>query len=443
LKNRVNLYILFSIACQLLFAFMVLEPALCADGSDAATYRDGFPAAVTGDVYGQVKVADVDGDGKNEMVFGATDGMVHIVGVDGKEKRFGLWPKQTGGPILSSVAIGDIKNDGKLRVVVGSLDGKVYCIDKYGKTEWAYDTKGSITFSNPQLYDPDGSQKLKIVVGSTSGRVVKLNENGDVEWQTNAGTAVTSPVKIADLEGNGKKDIIIRDNSGKITVYDEGKVRSGFPQNIGGNTGYWPFELEVADTDRDGKSEIIGQTPEPFSIKAYDLKGTVKFKQDLPAESHSQIRCADINKDGELDMIVTYTYPDDKGAYIDIRTQKGESLPGWPRKVGKYINGIPQIADVDGDGSPDIIFTAWTNDAREKAGLVNVLNIKGEPLQGFPKYIGKSVTPVTICDLDGDGRLDIIAAGGVGLTAPQLHVFKSSTPVPMRILVLGTQYEAY
>lgn len=427
----------------ILLAAFTAAPAVAADG--AAEYRQGFPAAVTGDVYGQIKVADMDADGKNELVFGSTDGMVHIIGQDGKEKRFGLWPKQTGGPILSSVAIGDTKADGKLRVVTGSLDGKVYCIDRYGKTEWTYDTKDSITFSNPQLFDANGDNKLKTVVGSTSGRVVRLDESGSVEWMANVGSPVTAPVKVMDLENKNKNDIIVRDNSGKVSVYTDGHIKAGWPQNMGGQTGYWPFEVEAVDIDRDGKTDIIGQSPQPFTLKVYDPAGNLnpKISQPLPAESHSQVRSVDLDKDGELEMIVTYTYPDDRGAFVDIRKQNGSSLAGWPRKIGKYVNGIPQLADVNGDGELEIVFTAWTDDAREKAGYVNVLTVKGDPVKGFPKYIGKTVTPVTVCDLDGDGQLDIIAAGGIGMTAPQLHVFKVPVAQPFRMIVMGSQYETY
>lgn len=402
-------------------------------------YSQGFPVSVTGDIYGQIKVADIDRDGKNEMIFGSSDGMVHIVGADGKEKRFGLWPKQTGGPILSSVAVSD---KGKAKVIAGSLDGKVYCFDLYGKTEWTYDTKGNTAFSSPQLYESaDG--KLKTYIGSNSGRVVRLDEEGNVEWQANAGAPISAPVRVLDIDNKGKADVVVRDTSGKVSVYRDGQLKAGWPQSFGGNTGYWPFEVNVVDINKDGRSEIISQTTAPYSVKIFDSDGNLKNSQPIPAESHSQVRMVDIDKDGELDMVLTYTHADSKGAFIDVRNQKGQSLPGWPKKAGRYIKCVPQVADIDGDGDPDFIFTSFNDEAREKAGYVNVLNSKGEQLPGFPKYIGKTYSTPTVADLDGDGRVDIIVAGGVGLTAPQLHVFKAPAAAPVKVLVLGTQYENY
>lgn len=436
-SGRLSAFVPAVTAATLILFFAAAGPLPAEEA--VAEYRQGFPVSVTGDIYGQIKVADLDRDGKNEMIFGSSDGMVHIVGEDGKEKRFGLWPKQTGGPILSSVAVSD---KGKAKVIAGSLDGKVYCLDLYGKTEWTYDTKGNTAFSSPQIYEsPDG--KIKTYIASNSGRVVRLDDEGNVEWQANVGAPVSAPVRVLDIDNKGKADVVVRDTSGKVSLYRDGQMKPNWPQSFGGNTGYWPFEVNVVDIDKDGRSEIISQTTAPYSVKIFDSDGNLKSSQPLPAESHSQVRMVDLDKDGELDMVVTYTHADNKGAFIDVRNQKGQSLPGWPKKAGRYMKCTPQIADVDGDGEPDIIFTSFNDDAREKAGCLNVLNSRGEQMPGFPKYIGKTYSTPTVADLDGDGRVDIVVAGGVGLTAPQLHVFKAPAAAPVKVLVLGTQYENY
>jgi len=410
---------------------------------EAAEYQKGFPTSVSGDVQSQIKVADIDGDGKKELVVGSSDGMIHIMGNDGREKRFGLWPKQTGGPIISPVAIGDTKNDGKLRIVTGSMDGKVYCVDRYGKTEWSYDTKGSIKHSAPQLYDSGGDNKLKTFIGSTSGRVVRLDEDGNVEWQTNMGAGVISTVRVMDMDNKNKTDLVVRDKNGQVSIFTDGQMKPGWPQTIGPKSGDWAFELNVMDINKDGHSEVVGQTPLPYSLKVYDSAGNVKNTMPLPGKSYAQVRMADIDKDGELDMVITYNKPEENEAYIDIRNQKGESISGWPKKVGTYMADTPQVADVNGDGDPEIIFTAWTDDAREKAGYVNVLNTRGEPIPGFPKFVGKSYAPVTLSDIDDDGRVELIVAGGVALTSPGIHVFKVPAAPPVKIVVLGSQFENF
>ena len=61
---------------RLLFAAALLLAGSC--GASAQGFP-AFEAQVHGDVYGQPKVIeDFDGDGKKDIVFGATDGKVHI-----------------------------------------------------------------------------------------------------------------------------------------------------------------------------------------------------------------------------------------------------------------------------------------------------------------------------------------------------------------------------
>ena len=60
-------------------------------------------------------------------------------------------------------------------------------------------------------------------------------------------------------------------------------------------------------------------------------------------------------------------------------------------------------------------------------------------LEGFPKYVGKTIAPLTFADLDGDGILEIIATGGIGYTGPQLHVFKTKTKLKFKIVTIRQQ----
>lgn len=162
----------------------------------------------------------------------------------------------------------------------------------------------------------------------------------------------------------------------------------------------------------------------------------------------------DIDGNGAKDLIVAY---DNK---INILDHTGAQLPGWPRNIdpqstGAHIQISPAVADLDGDGSPEIVAandrnqvfiyrangTLWagwpkylsngigtnlavddiTGDGVKEiilttGGRVGVFNTNGTYLPGWPFYINGSLTPPAVGDVDGDGKKEIVVATSTGPT---------------------------
>jgi M6 family metalloprotease-like protein len=82
-----------------------------------------FPTSFGGDVPGPA-IADVDGDGRLDIVVGLMDFTVRAIAPDGKEVDG--FPIVTGGQVRSTPAILDANGDGRLELYVHSADGHVY-----------------------------------------------------------------------------------------------------------------------------------------------------------------------------------------------------------------------------------------------------------------------------------------------------------------------------
>ena len=98
-----------------------------AGGWDAATGRwlPGFPAPVEGwTLLTAPIVADVDGDGRSEVVEGSSGNVLHAFREDGTEPAG--WPKQTEGWLLAAPAAGDVDGDGLREVVAVTRDGWLF-----------------------------------------------------------------------------------------------------------------------------------------------------------------------------------------------------------------------------------------------------------------------------------------------------------------------------
>jgi hypothetical protein len=79
---------------------------------------------VGGDVTA-CSVADVDGDGLQEIVAASEDSLVYAWNGDGTAAP-GVWPKPLSSPLFSTAAAGDLDGDGAIDLMIGNAEGDFY-----------------------------------------------------------------------------------------------------------------------------------------------------------------------------------------------------------------------------------------------------------------------------------------------------------------------------
>jgi uncharacterized protein (TIGR03382 family) len=99
----------------------------------------GFPAATADyQFFMNYSVADIDGDGKNEIVSGCGVSLVTAFRADGSQPA--NWPKNTGGWVAATPALGDIDGDGYIDIVTITREGFLWAWHGHGKAnqkiEW-------------------------------------------------------------------------------------------------------------------------------------------------------------------------------------------------------------------------------------------------------------------------------------------------------------------
>jgi MYXO-CTERM domain-containing protein len=106
----------------------------------SGNFKKGFPRVIEDWVFFSTPaVADVDGDGKPEVLSGSGGYFVHGWNVNGDEPK--NFPKFTGGWALATPTVGDIDGDGKLELIATTRSGYLFAWHTEGKAngriDWA------------------------------------------------------------------------------------------------------------------------------------------------------------------------------------------------------------------------------------------------------------------------------------------------------------------
>jgi hypothetical protein len=370
----------------------------------------------------------------------------------------------SGGGAPGSVVIADVNGDGKPDLVVAddcgpnscSTEGEVGVLlgngDGTFKPVLTYGSGGNAFYgSRAAVADINGDGKKDIVVsnycsvdGCAEGTIGVLLGNGDGTFQPVmvsdfAGDA--SSLAIADVNGDGKPDLLVTIPSGGFAVLlgnGDGTFQSAGRYSSGGQNPTW---ISVNDVNGDGKLDVVvGNVGPPYdspvTVGVLLGNGDGTFQPVVSydgggGQSNIAIAVADVNGDTKPDIIVAEDVL--HGGYFGsglVAVLLGNGDGTFQSAVtydsgGRGVGGVA-LADVNGDGKPDVIVANGCLPqgipcGEGVEGVIGVLLGNGDgTLQAALTYdsgeLGQVVplgtsSALAVSDLNGDGLPDLVAAG--------------------------------
>jgi predicted neuraminidase len=422
-------------------------------GTDATPQFSNTPILLTAggraiNVYGwpSPNFADFDGDGDLDLVCGEfLDGFTYFENIGTRSQPVYATGRRLIGSdhqplamhvqMITPTAI-DWTGNGWTDLIVGDEDGRVALVEHTGIVRdglpvfqppvYFQQEADKLKFgalATPFVVDWDGDGDLDILCGNTAG---------EMGWFENLGPGANDLPKWAApvlLEVDGKTFRVLAGESGSIQGPCEAKW------------GYTTFS--VADWDGDGALDIIYNS---IHGKLGLLRGTGNPRKLVPAHFDNGLRelppswdwrqvpssttltqwrttpvTVDFTGDNTLDLVLL-----DQEGYLTLRPggktaqrvfidEDNKPIRLNTRSAGRAGRSKLAVVDWDGDGRLDLLVNSenavWYRNCEERDGQI-VLKRIGNLTQ---RNVAGHTSSPAVCDLDGDGKPDLLLGAEDGL----------------------------
>ncbi len=349
---------------------------------------------------GNIAVADIDGDGKPDMI--VLNRSTNTFSILQNTSAAGVINKTTFATKVdfvtdstpSFVVAGDIDCDGKQDVVIVNMFtnkiavyrntsslGAITTASLAAKVNFISDTLAMPT--SVAIGDLDGDGKPELVVTNSFNNTVSILKNtshvGLIDSTSFAPsvdfTSGLGPVSvaIADINGDGKPDLVVSDFDAKtISVFKNTTTlnnitRTSFASKVDFKVGTCPNALTVGDLNGDGKQDVIvvNQTNSTISILANTCKlsaidsSSFASQVVLPTNGLSPyyVTVGNIDSDSLPDIVVANLISNNISIIKNIYSSGSINVSSFSAGVNLSTGFYPfsvSIADFDGDNKPDL-----------------------------------------------------------------------------------------
>jgi hypothetical protein len=308
-----------------------------------------------------------------------------------------------------------------------------------------FDHRGGV-ISSTFAIDFDGDGKLDLACAKEGGYSIAIYKNTSVPGVIGPSSFVhqgdySAPFlqkgAAGDFDGDGKVDLVVAGGDADIVhvfrnTSSSSQISFALAQTLPAGT--YATSAAVADIDGDGKRDLAVTVNSGFVFlfRNTSSPGTIVLTQvaSLPTDSPSNTDgFADIDGDGKLDLILSSRSEATIAVFHNRSTFGNFSFaPKVSFPAGEFAIGFA-VGDLDGDGKPDVAVANWNQDSLSvlkntaTAGVISSSSFA--PRIQFAAVGGGYA--VAIGDLNGDSKPELIVPSGHGLA---FSVLQNTMAVP-------------
>ncbi|HRU24191.1 MAG TPA: PQQ-binding-like beta-propeller repeat protein [Candidatus Latescibacteria bacterium] len=323
----------------------------CIDGAGKIVWQ----AKVASVYWASPALADINGDGRVELVQGDAAGIVHAY--DALTGAL-VWERPLDGE-CSSPGIGDLDGDGAPEIAIATTTGRLYVLNGAGEIvrekllggtvfnpvgEYAaYRVCSPVLFANSR----GEGRMIASVQEPGSRRILCFNGTLDLLWERETPGGIGPSVSVADFDGDGRADIFAPAQSGRLFRFDEdGRV-------------VWDFDTQafcyapgaIVDVDGDGALEYVLCT-ELGKILVYNQAGEIVFTHQCDSRrAHRTTPAFGKIADGPRGLVFGITGSDTGRLYCFTVPASADTHVEWhafrgsPRSTGSWF-GLQKVEAV-------------------------------------------------------------------------------------------------
>jgi hypothetical protein len=388
---------------------------------------------IDSDMAGDCKmVGDIDGDGFPDLVVGG------MPGENLKWYHYPNWSKtQIAVPnteFTTDGEVGDVDSDGDLDIVVPDGNGgdnlkwfenPLPGGNPFDGSAWTRHNVGSIGDwgKDVELADFDGDGRLDVATRSAAAAMIFFQTSSNT-WSKKVFSGLSlgnEGMASGDIDKDGDFDLVLRGtwlrNPGGTGARDP----ANWSEHAIGSADS-SFKALVVDLNRDGKMDVLFSSSEGTADVRWwaPVTGDPTGSWTSHTIASSVNRChtlqaADMNKDGDVDVVVAQMHTSTKKEVVVYHNLDGEAT-SWQKQVVATTglhNGV--VADIGRDGDYDIFGSNWTGNPPVRL-WENQLNVfldrwtyiqvddSREKYSSDVRFFG-----LAMGDLTGDGYGDIVS----------------------------------